>query len=42
MYYDEPNAVWGITRHADVLAIERNPTDFSAARRPGRTATRCR
>lgn len=34
VYYDAPNAVWGISRHADVLAIERNPTDFSSKRSP--------
>ena len=34
LYYDEANAVWAVTRHADVLAIERNPTDFSSRRSP--------
>lgn len=34
VYHDEANAVWGITRHADVLAVERNPTDFSSRRSP--------
>jgi len=34
VYFDEPNAVWGITSHADILAIERNPADFSSRRSP--------
>ncbi len=34
IYLDQPNAVWAVTRHADVLAIERNPTDFSSRRSP--------
>jgi cholest-4-en-3-one 26-monooxygenase len=34
VYLDEANSVWAITRHADVLAIERNPADFSSRRSP--------
>lgn len=34
VYLDAANSVWAITRHADVLAIERNPTDFSSRRSP--------
>ena len=34
VYFDESCSIWGISRHADVLAIERNPTDFSSRRSP--------
>ena len=34
VYYDERRDVWGITRHADVLAIEKNPKTFSSKRSP--------
>ncbi len=34
VYYDAKGDVWGISRHADVLAIERNPADFSSRRSP--------
>lgn len=34
VYFDQANRVWAITRHADILAIERNPTDFSSRRSP--------
>jgi len=34
VYYDERNDVWGITRHADVLAIEKDPKTFSSKRSP--------
>jgi cytochrome P450 family 142 subfamily A polypeptide 1 len=34
VYYDERNATWAVTRHADVLAVERNPGDFSSKRSP--------
>lgn len=34
VYYDEPNDVWGITRYDDVLAIEKDPKNFSSARAP--------
>ena len=30
VYYDERRDVWGITRHADVLAIEKDPKTFSS------------
>ena len=30
VYYDEQRDVWGITRHADVLAIEKDPKTFSS------------
>lgn len=33
-YYDEQRDVWGITRHADVLAIEKDPKTFSSKRSP--------
>ena len=34
VYYDEANKTWAITKHADILAIERNPGDFSSRRSP--------
>jgi len=34
VYHDERNAVWGITRYRDVLAIERDPKTFSNWRSP--------
>jgi len=34
IYHDERNDTWAITRHADILAIERNPADFSSRRSP--------
>lgn len=34
VYHDERSNTWAVTRHADVLAIERNPTDFSSRRSP--------
>jgi cholest-4-en-3-one 26-monooxygenase len=34
VYYDEGRDVWGITRHADVLAIEKDPKTFSSKRSP--------
>jgi cholest-4-en-3-one 26-monooxygenase len=33
-YYDERNAVWGLTRYDDVLAIEKDPATFSSRRSP--------
>ena len=32
VYYDPTADAWGIARHADVLAIERDPATFSNAR----------
>ncbi len=34
VYHDEISDVWGIARHADVLAIERDPVTFSSRRAP--------
>jgi cholest-4-en-3-one 26-monooxygenase len=34
VYYDESCDVWGIARHADVLAVERDPVTFSSRRAP--------
>ena len=42
VYYDEAAAVWGISEHDDVLAIEKDPVTFSSSGRLGRTATTCR
>jgi cholest-4-en-3-one 26-monooxygenase len=33
-YWDAANEVWGITRHEDVLAIEKDPATFSSRRSP--------
>jgi cytochrome P450 family 142 subfamily A polypeptide 1 len=30
-YWDEANKLWGVSRHADVVAIERNPSLYSSA-----------
>ena len=30
VYFDEPNGVWGITRHADVRAVSADPATFSS------------
>jgi len=32
VYWDEANQIWGISRHADVLAVERDATRYSSAR----------
>ena len=34
VYYDEASDVWGVTRHEDVLAIEKDPVTFSSRRAP--------
>ena len=34
VYYDERRDVWAITRHADVLAIEKDPKTFSSKSSP--------
>jgi len=34
VYYDAKNDVWAITRYADVLAVEKDPTTFSSRRSP--------
>ena len=34
VYWDAERAVWGITRHADVLAIEKDTKTFSSRRSP--------
>jgi len=34
VYYDERRAVWGISRYADILAIEKDPKTFSSKRSP--------
>ncbi|MGO9856479.1 MAG: cytochrome P450 [Acidimicrobiales bacterium] len=34
VYYDEGADVWGIARHDDVLAIEKDPRNFSSSRAP--------
>ena len=34
VYYDPKGDVWAITRHADVLAIEKDPKTFSSKRSP--------
>jgi len=36
-YYDEANAIWGVSRYDDVKAIGQDPTSFSSAQgsRPG-------
>ncbi len=31
VYWDETNALWGISRHADIVAISRDPERFSSA-----------
>jgi cytochrome P450 family 142 subfamily A polypeptide 1 len=31
VYFDEPNGVWGVTLHADVKAVARDPATFSNA-----------
>jgi len=33
-YWDEKNETWALTRHADVLAVEKDPTTFSSQRAP--------
>lgn len=32
VYWDPVNEIWGISRHADVLAVERDPVRYSSAR----------
>ena len=32
LYRDEGNGLWAVTRHADVLEVERNAAVFSSAR----------
>jgi cytochrome P450 family 142 subfamily A polypeptide 1 len=34
VYYDAHSEVWGISRHDDILAIEKNPEGFSSCRAP--------
>ena len=34
VYYDEKNDVWAITKHEDVLKIEKSPAQFSSYRAP--------
>jgi cytochrome P450 family 142 subfamily A polypeptide 1 len=34
VYWDEEGRVWGITRHEDVLAIEKDPRTWSSRRAP--------
>src|SRR3546814_5945002 len=34
VYRDEASDVWGIARHADVLAIEKDPRTFSSRQAP--------
>ena len=34
VHYDPASDVWGITRHADVLAIEKDPATFSSHTAP--------
>ena len=41
-YWDAKNEIWALTRHADVLAAEKDPATFSSHRRRGRTATTSR
>ena len=31
VHWDETNQLWGITRHADIVAISRDPERFSSA-----------
>jgi cytochrome P450 family 142 subfamily A polypeptide 1 len=31
VYWDETNRLWGISRHADIVAISRDPERFSSA-----------
>ena len=31
VYWDETNAIWGISHHADIVAISRDPARFSSA-----------
>src|SRR5262245_22338634 len=31
VYYDEPNDLWGVSRHAGVMAVGRDPATFSSA-----------
>ena len=39
-YWDDDNRLWGISRHADVVAIEKDPARFcsSEGSRPGMSA----
>lgn len=32
VYWDPVNGIWGISRHADVLSVERDPARYSSAR----------
>jgi len=34
VYYDQNSDVWGISRHEDILAIEKDPETFSSCRAP--------
>ena len=34
VYYDANSDVWGISRHDDILAVEKNPETFSSCRAP--------
>ena len=31
VYWDETNGIWGISHHADIVAISRDPQRFSSA-----------
>ena len=42
VYYDPVGQVWGIFKHDDVLAIEKDPKTFSSHRAPGPTASTSR
>ena len=41
VYYDPLGQVWGISRYQDVLAVEKNPEDFSSRTAPRPTVSRC-
>ena len=32
VYWDETNRLWGVSKHADIVAISRDPERFSSAR----------
>jgi len=41
VYWDEKNEIWGVSRHADLLAVEKNTDLYSSASgsRPSRRVT---
>ena len=39
VHFDPVGQVWGIFKHADALAVEKDPKTFSSFRHRGRTAS---